>query len=75
MRVCVRVPPYARPRACVSVRACMRVPVGVCAGVACMRDGVRADGAGNDRAGRAGVRCVPVSVCVGVIVPLVCVRV
>lgn len=58
----------------VSVRACVRVPVGVCAGVACMRDGVRADGAGgagNPRAGRAGVRCVFVPG-VGVIV---CVRV
>lgn len=31
------------------------------------------DGAGGARAGRAGVRCV--SVCVGVSVPLVCVRV
>ena len=53
----------------VPVRACMRVGACVCAGVACMRDGVRADG--------AGVRClsVPVSVCVGVIVLSVCVRV
>lgn len=60
----------------VSVRVCVRVPVGVCAGVACMRDGVRADGAGNARAGRAGVRCVfvpGVPVRVGVSVP--CVRV
>lgn len=97
MRVCVRVPPYARPRACafvracvqgkgakgasnaggacvrVPVRVCMRVCVCICAGVACVRDGVRADGAGNARAGRAGGRRVPV--CVGVIVPLVCVRV
>ena len=55
---------------------CVRVPVGVCAGVACVRDGVRADGAGNARAGRAGVRCVFVPVRVGVIVPCVlCVRV
>ena len=64
---CVRVP----------VRACMRVRVCICAGVACVRDGVRADGAGNDRAGRAGGRCVPVpgvSVRVGVGV-IVCVRV
>ena len=48
---------------------CVRVPVHVCgcicAGVACMRDGVRADGAGgagNARAGRARVQGVPVSV-------------
>lgn len=53
---CVRVP----VRVCVGVRVC------ICAGVACVRDGVRADG--------AGVRCV--SVRVGVIVPCVlCVRV
>ena len=65
--------------ACVVGCPCVRVPVRVCvcvcAGVACVRDGVRVDGAGNDRAGRAGGRCVPVCVGVGVIVPLVCVRV
>lgn len=67
--------------ACVAGCPCVRVPVRVCvcicAGVACVRDGVRADGAGNARAGRAGGRCVPVpgvSVRVGVGV-IVCVRV
>lgn len=53
------------------VRVPVRVRVCICAGVACVRDGVRADGAGNARAGRAGGRCVPVPG-VGVIV---CVRV
>ena len=48
----------------VSVRVCVRVPVGVCA-----------DGAGNARAGRAGGRCVFVPG-VGVICAfLLCVRV
>lgn len=86
MRVCVRVPPYACPRACAFVRACVQGKGakgasnagGACSCscaclYACVRDGVRADGAGNARAGRPGVRCVPVSVGVGVIVP--CVRV
>lgn len=54
---CVRVP----VRVCVCVRVC------ICAGVACVRDGVRADGAGG-----AGVRCVYVRCVRGVIV---CVRV
>lgn len=79
MRVCVRVPPYARPRACAFVRACVQGKGAkgasnaggacscVCAGVVCVRDGVRVDG--------AGVRCLSVSVCVGVIVLSVCVRV
>lgn len=58
------------------VRVPVRVRVCICAGVACVRDGVCADGAGNARAGRAGVRCVfvpGVPVRVGVSVP--CVRV
>lgn len=64
----------ARVAGCPCVRVPVRVCVCICAGVACMRDGVRADGAGNARAGRAGGRCL--SVRVGVIVPCVlCVRV
>ena len=49
------------------VRVSVRVPVGVCAGVACMRDGVRADGADNARAGRARVQGVYLCLC-GVLV-------
>ena len=63
----------ARVAGCPCVRVPVRVCGCICAGVACMRDGVRADGAGNARAGRARVRGVPVPVRVGVIVP--CVRV
>lgn len=69
--------------ACVAGCPCVRVPVRVCvcicAGVACVRDGVRVDGASgadNARAGRAGGRCLSVWCVRGVIVPCVlCVRV
>ena len=64
------------------VRVSVFLCVSVCVGVSVQ--GLRVDGAsgaGNARAGRAGVRRVPVpvpvpvGVGVGVIVPLVCVRV
>lgn len=56
------------------VRVPVRVRVCVCAGVACVRDGVRVDGASNARAGRAGVRCVSVRVGV-IVIAVLCVRV
>ena len=53
---------------------CVRVRVCICAGVACVRDGVRADGADNARAGRAGGRCLSVRVGV-IVIAVLCIRV